>query len=219
MEAVMQVDARDRARFVRPQEPQSRLRALGVRVAGRPERVLVGDGVVAVHAVYPRTGRPSHVGFEVFDLRDGASEGWRLMQPLSRHAVDARSQVDGMRFSARPPRQTGFNRRLVASFTDRVLLEGRFELLSGFVVPELIQHDPELGAGRAGLGATLARAQLVYRSRLLIVADGAFVLTVCAGTSGGREATLCDLYRVQQSMIAEHWDVIAPPAADPVAVA
>ena len=48
-----------------------------------------------------------------------------------------------------------------------------------------------------------------------MIGEGNFVLTMSEGTLGEDPTAFYDLFRIEDGLIVEHWDVIAPmPAAD-----
>jgi predicted SnoaL-like aldol condensation-catalyzing enzyme len=48
-----------------------------------------------------------------------------------------------------------------------------------------------------------------------VIGEGNFVLTLSEGALGGEPTAYCDLFRLEDGLIVEHWDVIAPmPGAD-----
>jgi predicted SnoaL-like aldol condensation-catalyzing enzyme len=49
-----------------------------------------------------------------------------------------------------------------------------------------------------------------YEEIGLVVAEGNFVLTGASGQLGGAPTAFYDLFRLEDGLIVEHWDVIAP---------
>ncbi|WP_460943955.1 nuclear transport factor 2 family protein [Spirosoma daeguense] len=49
-----------------------------------------------------------------------------------------------------------------------------------------------------------------------VLGEGNFILALSEGTSGGKETSFYDLFRVENGKIAEHWDTIEtiPAKAD-----
>ena len=77
-----------------------------------------------------------------------------------------------------------------------------------------VQHNPRIPDTLSGLREAFASfAQegtgYVLTRRHRTVADGEFVLTVYEGTSGGDPVIFYDLWRIEDGLIAEHWDVIS----------
>ncbi len=46
-----------------------------------------------------------------------------------------------------------------------------------------------------------------------IVCEGNFVLTMSEGAFGGEPQAFYDLFRLEEGLIVEHWDIIAPMQA------
>ena len=51
--------------------------------------------------------------------------------------------------------------------------------------------------------------QMVYTDVHFVVAEGNFVLTASEGTFADKPTAFYDLFRVEDGMIVEHWDVIS----------
>jgi len=58
------------------------------------------------------------------------------------------------------------------------------------------------------------RVEIVYTDTALAVAEGNFVFTGSEGTFGGAPTAFFDLFRVEDSRIVEHWDVVATIPAE-----
>jgi predicted SnoaL-like aldol condensation-catalyzing enzyme len=77
-----------------------------------------------------------------------------------------------------------------------------------------VQHNPRIPDTLSGLREAFASfAQegtgYVLTRRHRTVAEGEFVLTVHEGTTAGDPAIFYDLFRLEEALIAEHWDVIS----------
>ncbi len=190
-------------------------------------RTLVDGNLVALHQTYTFPDGARQVAFDVFRVEGGQlAEHWDALQPEVTETVSGRSMTDGPTGPTDLER-TEANRALVVEFVAAVLTRGEFDRL-----PELIstgayaQHNPLIGDGLEGLGtftSGLAEAGIAffYTRSPLVVAEGDFVLVGSEGAFGPAEdppfAIFYDLFRVEDGLIVEHWDVI-PPSPDPTAL-
>lgn len=115
--------------------------------------------------------------------------------------------------------RTDANKALVRAFLEEVLIAGDFDRVADFHRGStLIQHNPGLTDGTNALVAQLVAARdgvagPVHRTLHLLLGQGNMVLAAGEGEifdrAGARQpAAFYDLYRVQDDVIAEHWDVI-----------
>ena len=75
------------------------------------------------------------------------------------------------------------------------------------------QHNPGIADGLDGLGAALAAFAeqgivMAYDKLHGIFGEGNFVLTVSEGSLGGVPTSFYDLFRIEDGLIVEHWDVM-----------
>merc|ERR1712137_769110 len=110
--------------------------------------------------------------------------------------------------------KTAENKKLVCDFIEAVLVKGDMSNLTGFVNKEkYIQHNPKVPDGLDGLGGALEEMAkngifMVYKKVHITVAEGNFVFTASEGTFGGAHTAFFDLFRLEDGLIVEHWDVI-----------
>lgn len=189
-------------------------------------RTIVEGDRVALHQTYVFPDGTRWVAFDVFRVEAGRlAEHWDALQmevPAS-ETVSGRSMTDGPT-TITDTANTVANRALVTEFIDVVLTQGRFDEIGNYISSEsYAQHNPGVGDGIEGVGAfaaSLAEAGLVfaYTDSPLVVAEGNFVFVGSEGVFGPEEsppyAIFYDLFRVEDGLIVEHWDVI-PPSPDP----
>lgn len=113
------------------------------------------------------------------------------------------------------------NRDLVVRFYKDVLIGGDLEQAGKYLRPDYIQHNPRVGQGLEGFVAYFKNLKQTLEARkarsrgeiTMALADGEFV-TVHQTTviEGGVSASFraIDIFRVENGMIAEHWDTIQP---------
>jgi len=76
------------------------------------------------------------------------------------------------------------------------------------------QHNPMVADGLEGFGAFMGEMakkgiSMNYDKIHITVAEGNFVLTASEGSFGGKPQAFYDLFRLEDRLIVEHWDVIA----------
>lgn len=183
---------------------------------------MIGEGdLVATHSIYEGFAEVPLVAFDVFRIEnDRIVEHWDNLTPVVTDTANGNSQVDGATEIA-GLEKTADNKALVEEFVEKVLIKGEQVDLTQYVSPETyIQHNPQVANGLDGLGAFLKylgenQIKFYYTKRHLTVAEGNFVLTASEGVFGDKPQAFYDLFRVENGLIVEHWDVIADmPGAD-----
>lgn len=177
---------------------------------------IIGEGdLVATHSVYEGFAEVPLVAFDVFRLEEGRIvEHWDNLAPVVTDTANGNSQVDGDT-KVTDHDKTAQNKALVEEFVEKVLIRGEAGDLTKYVSPETyIQHNPQVANGLDGLGAFLKylgenQIKFYYTKRHLTVAEGNFVLTASEGVFGDKAQAFYDLFRVENGLIVEHWDVIA----------
>jgi predicted SnoaL-like aldol condensation-catalyzing enzyme len=112
---------------------------------------------------------------------------------------------------------TARNKEIVRNFYSSVLVGRDVDAAPKFLKPDYIQHNPQVPTGLKGfMDAFRARfAQPLppdYKRELLnVVGDNDLVITYVRQTWTGKDgqhhqALGFDMFRVQDGMIAEHWD-------------
>lgn len=154
----------------------------------------------------------SRIGFEVFRF-DGEQvvEHWDNIQSRSGPNTSGHSMVDGP-IDVRDLDRTEANRSLVKRFLETVLIGGQIDQLQNFVSEAYTEHNPLLRDGLSMLRQTLTAGEansapiICYERAHRILAEGNFVLSVCEGHGDGEHTSFYDLFRLEGSMIVEHWD-------------
>lgn len=179
-------------------------------------RVIADDDIVAVHARYEGFGLDPVIGFDVFRVEDGKIvEHWDNL--IAEHPLNpsGRSQIDGATEVANLD-QTTANKNLVVDFLTRALINHEQVDFTQYINPtNYAQHNPMVADGLDGFGAFMAQMaeqgiNMDYTEVHEVIGEGNFVLTLSEGTLGADATAFYDLFRVEDGLIVEHWDVIAP---------
>jgi predicted SnoaL-like aldol condensation-catalyzing enzyme len=175
-----------------------------------------GDFVFA-HTEYDFASRK--IGFEMFRFEAGrAVEHWDNIQERLGPNPAGRTMVDGPTEAADLD-LTEYNRALVRSFIETVLVDGHLERLTDYVDQDAFaEHNPRLADGVSALRSALevtdnGHKHINYQQVHRVLAEGNFVLCVSEGDVGEIHSAFYDLFRVAKGKLVEHWDTtekIAP---------
>ena len=174
-----------------------------------------GDFVV-LHSTYGgvwNNGVPQ-VAFDIFRFEDGLIvEHWDNLQDIVTETASGRSQTDGPT-EVIDLDKTDANKSLVEGFMADVLMGGAPEKITDYVSTETYyQHNPAVADGLPALGEALqamvdAGTPMVYEESHLLLGQGNFVLTASEGQFLGNHVAFYDLFRIEDGLIVEHWDII-----------
>ncbi len=154
----------------------------------------------------------SRIGFEVFRFEgEQTVEHWDNIQSRRGPNPSGHSMVDGSTDVSDLDR-TEDNRALVKTFLETVLIGGQLDQLKRFVSETYTEHNPLLQDGLPALRQALtaldtnSERAIYYKKAHRVLAEGNFVLSVCEGYREGEHTSFYDLFRLESSMIVEHWD-------------
>ena len=175
-------------------------------------RVFQEGNYVFAHTEYNFFG--PKIGFDIFRFDDGKIvEHWDNLQQTAGPNPSGHTMTDGTA-AVTDLDNTQFNKTLVRSFVDDILVNGRMEKLAGYFDGDnYIQHNPNIPDQLSGLGKALAEwarqgITMKYDTIHKVLGEGNFVLVVSEGHHAGRHNSFYDLFRVENGKIAEHWDTI-----------
>lgn len=171
-----------------------------------------GDYVV-LHTEYDFFGPKA--GFDVFRFEDGLIvEHWDNLSAVTPPNPSGRTQFDG-ETKITDLDKTEANKKVVEGFIKDVLLGGQMDKLTRYINPEkYIQHNSAVADGLDGFGQAMqyfAQNGLVmeYTKLHKVLGEGNFVLSMSEGKFGtGDHVAYYDLFRLENGLIVEHWDVI-----------
>ena len=176
-------------------------------------RVFQDGDFVFAHTDYNFFG--PKIGFDIFRFENGkVVEHWDNLQEKPKAPNPSGHTMTDGPAEVRDLDETEVNKKLVRSFVEDILVNGRMEkLASYFDGDNYVQHNPQIGDGLSGLGKALealakAGVTMKYDQVHRVLGEGNFVLVVSEGQFGGKHTSFYDLFRVENGKIAEHWDTI-----------
>ena len=184
-----------------------------------PHRILAEGDLVVVHSTYENAqafGAEKLAAFDVFRVEDGkVAEHWDNLQPYvpASETANGNSLVDGAT-EITDLDKTAENKALVENLVNDVLMGAAPQNIGQYISSETyIQHNPQIDNGLDGVSAAFAALaeagqSIAYSEVHLVVAEGNFVFTASEGTFGDTPTAFYDLFRVEDGLVVEHWDVI-----------
>lgn len=198
------------------------LKGKGATLQLETARVFGEDDLVVMHNVWTGFGPKPLVVFDVFRFDDNGKivEHWDNMTPVAAPNPSGRTQTDGAT-AVVDLDKTDANKALVTEFLTRAMVNGEDLDFTKYINPETyIQHNSMVGDGLMTFGKFLHALEekgihIKFDKVHQVIAEGNFVLSMSEGSFGDQHDAFFDLFRVEDGLIVEHWDVIAPmPAGD-----
>ncbi|NQU37405.1 MAG: nuclear transport factor 2 family protein [Actinobacteria bacterium] len=171
---------------------------------------------VCLHVVQTlNNGEFRYVTADIFDTDDDALliEHWDMIAEMVSESASGHSQVDGPTQPTDLDR-TEENKAIVRGFVNDVLEGGDVERLGDYISADTcIKHNPNIADGIEGLRtylSSLAEAghPMVYTELHNVIGCGNFVAAMSKKNLAGTDYAVIDLFRVADSRIVEHWDVV-----------
>ncbi|MEM9434161.1 MAG: nuclear transport factor 2 family protein [Pseudomonadota bacterium] len=179
-------------------------------------RVFADGDMVAVHARYEGFGPTATIGFDVFRVKDGKiAEHWDNLVAEAPPNPSGHTQVDGAT-KITDLDKTEANKSKVVEFITKSLINREDVDIAEYISPvSYVQHNPMVADGLEGFGAFMAQMAeqgitMEYATLHHVIGEGNFVLTMSEGVLGDAPQAFYDLFRLQDGLIVEHWDAIAP---------
>ena len=177
-------------------------------------RAFQDDDYVFTHTEYDFFG--PKVGFDIFRFENGLIvEHWDNLLEVQKPNPSGRTQFDGST-EVTDLDKTEANKKVVKNFITDVLLNHEMDRVTSYINPtNYIQHNPAVADGLDGFGAAMkyfAENGLImeYTTLHKVLGQGNFVLSVSEGRFGkGDHTAYYDLFRLENGLIVEHWDVIS----------
>ncbi len=106
------------------------------------------------------------------------------------------------------------NKALVVRALNELFGNRDISALDRYWSKEYIQHDPQAPNGTGGLRSLVEGFGESFKFHMgMVVADGDIVM-VHARYEGDPTLIAAEIYRIEDSKIAEHWDVLQPEVTD-----
>lgn len=198
------------------------LRGMVDKLAGGPKggveiHRMIGEGdLVASHATYTGFGPVPLVAMDVFRFNEDGKvvEHWDNMIPVAKPNPSGRTQTDGAT-EITDHDKTAANKAKVEEFITKALIKHEKVDFTQYISPTTyLQHNPMVADGLEGFGAFMAELSkkgitMEYSKVHKTIGEGNFVMTLSEGSFGGKPQAFFDLFRLENGLIVEHWDVIA----------
>jgi predicted SnoaL-like aldol condensation-catalyzing enzyme len=174
------------------------------------------ENTVILHTVYTYKDDSQQVAFDIltFDENEKITTHKTYHQPLITDTKSGRSMYDGST-ELKDLDKTASNKTLISDYLKDVIGGGSEKNKDFFDGNKHIQHSPYLPDTYSGLLSTgLSRIKqgyvVDYQKIDTVFGQGNFVLIISEGRygKGGVPSVFCDLYRIDNNKLAEHWDVI-----------
>ena len=162
-------------------------------------------------------GADEMVAFDIIrvDENGKVAEHWDAMLPLVSETASGRTQTDGPT-EVTDLDKTEANKALAVALIEDVLMGKNPARITEYISAEsYAQHSPAIADGLSGIIAavealTAQNNMFKYTKIHKVLGEGNFVLTVSEGEWSGQTHAFYDLFRMDDGMIVEHWDVIQP---------
>ena len=189
------------------------------------KHILADRDLVFVHAQVSATPVNEMSGinrWDVYRLDHGVIvETWSVKAKAPTKSANGNSQFSNLYKYPVPPlpltdERVEMNRLMVKGLSEDVFSRRKFGLLDTMWGTDYIQHNPAVKSGRAALAAVIeyiAPEGGIYRVTRSI-ADGDLSMVCAQGNDPGANPkdefsgwVVCDMYRVDNFQLVEHWDV------------
>eukprot|EP00540_Astrosyne_radiata_P023508 CAMPEP_0116850918 /NCGR_PEP_ID=MMETSP0418-20121206/16426_1 /TAXON_ID=1158023 /ORGANISM="Astrosyne radiata, Strain 13vi08-1A" /LENGTH=264 /DNA_ID=CAMNT_0004482867 /DNA_START=1037 /DNA_END=1831 /DNA_ORIENTATION=+ len=196
-------------------------------VTRNTHRILEDGDIVACHSTNSNGkavfgGIDSIAIFNVWrvDKEGKVAEHWVNLQPILKGPnPSGRTMTDGTT-EISDLDKTATNKEIMTNFLETIVIPGHWDKIGTVLSPEkYIQHNPNVGDGVETLQAYMKKVAeegngFIYEKLHRVVGEGAFVLTMAEGKQGAVQTAFFDLWRLEDGMVVEHWDVVQaiPPA-------
>lgn len=108
------------------------------------------------------------------------------------------------------------NKRVIEAFYKEFFNEHIIEAADKYVREDYIQHNPGVDQGREALKSAFADKFIAHPEfrldikMMIAEKDMVAVYLKNVGPDGETNARVVDIYRLEDGMLAEHWDVLQP---------
>ena len=179
----------------------------------KPVRILQDDSLVAIQSRV--LGDTLRFRWDIFRFEEEKiQEHWSNMYDSIGLNPDGHTEIDGPTIPTQFDK-TDTNRAHVRQFMDQCMIREAGGAPKFFNFKLYIQHNREVGDGLGGLLLAMRRMKkagkiIKFKNNYHVIAEGNLVLSATEGYTGGEKMVFYDLFRIENSKIVEHWDIISP---------
>ena len=181
-------------------------------------RMFQDGNYVFMHNIWKNAkpfGADEMVAFDIICVDDNGkvAEHWDAMTVLVKETASGRTQTDGP-VTVEDLDKTEANKALAVAFVEDLLMGKNPGKITEYISTEQYdQHNPGVKDGLSGVVEavqylTSQNNMFKYSKIHKVLGEGNFVLTVSEGEWNGKAQVFYDLFRMKDSKIVEHWDVI-----------
>lgn len=110
--------------------------------------------------------------------------------------------------------EQNINEQIVTAFYKKVIGEQDLEYAKKIVTENYIQHNPHVKTGKDGFLEAIKFLKKMPKPKntpkpfMRIIADNEYVVVHLSVEYGGQNKIVLDMFRIENGLIAEHWDAI-----------
>jgi predicted SnoaL-like aldol condensation-catalyzing enzyme len=182
-------------------------------------RLMEEGNFVAAHNLWVNAapfGADTVVSFDIlrFDENGKIAEHWDAIQVWENQTANGNTMTDGP-VNIINLAETAANKALAVSIIEDVLMGQNPNNIVNYIAEDYVQHNPGIDNGLAGIQAAVEYLVSIdnmfqYNTIHKVIGEGNFVLTISEGDWNGTSNAFYDLFRMENGMAVEHWDVIQP---------
>jgi predicted SnoaL-like aldol condensation-catalyzing enzyme len=175
----------------------------------KPFMRLLAEGDYVVTNMSFGWGGSQKVVVDLFRFENGqVIEHWDAVQDQPESTRNGNAMLDGD-LEADTTKPTETNKGIVADYYERVLVQLQTDQLADYVAIDLIQHNPEIANGAAGLQAYFSRKANDFSVKKVhrIIGEGNFVVVQAEGLIAEKPTVFYDIFRLDGGKIVEQWSV------------
>lgn len=184
-------------------------------------RVIAEDDFVVTHSQF--TPNPELLGLVVVDIyrvEDGLiAEHWDVVSEIPEETVSGNSVIDGTDLLFVSPNiseeEEQANEQIVLDYMTTVINGREFDVIGDYIAEDLIQHNANLPNGVEPLSefwSGFFESTPDGNFRIVrTITEGNLVITHSqfTPTPDALGLVVVDIYRIEDGLIAEHWDVVS----------
>ena len=173
----------------------------------KPFMRLIAEGDYVVTNMSFGWGGAQKVVVDLFRFQNGqVIEHWDVVQDQPERTRSGNAMMDGP-VEADPAESAETNKIIVANYYQHVWIDLQIEQLAEYVAIDLIQHDPEIANGMAGLQTYLNQKSGSIKQVHRLIGEGNFVVVQAEGELNRKPAVFYDILRLSGGKIVEQWRV------------